>query len=86
MLYYKVKPEADGETRFVRNPKRHVIVADSSLIGNELYTPGEFKKLANRRDRFIPTEIPKTETFFSFGARFEMHRETKAEQALYLPF
>ncbi len=86
MLYYKVKPEADGETRFVRNPKRHVIVADSSLIGNELYTPGEFRKLANRRDWFIPTKTPKTETFFSFGARFEMHRETKAEQTLYLPF
>ena len=46
MLYYKVKPQYDNKVRYTWNNHRQG-VPNGILIGNELYTPGEFKKIAN---------------------------------------
>lgn len=71
MKYYRVKPEYDNVTRYKLN--RHgVCVPDSVLVGNELYTSVERSKIANRSQMFDVVNISKSNTFFSFGARFEM--------------
>ena len=70
MLYYKVKPEYDNKTRYKWNNHGQG-VADSILIANELYTPGEFRKIANCQAWFTTVEISRKKTYFYFGARFE---------------
>ena len=64
MVYYKVKGNADQTPRII-NGKR-----SSILIGRELYTPGEYRKLGNRPELFEVVNVKKTNTFFMFGARF----------------
>ena len=70
MKYYKVKPEYDNKTRYKWNSRRQGAPA-GILVGNELYTPAEFKRLANCPAWFEEVEIKKTETYICFGARFE---------------
>ena len=65
MTYYRVKGTADQTPRIL-NGKRNSI-----LIGKELYTPAEYRKLGNRPELFEAVSIKKTDTFFMFGARFE---------------
>lgn len=73
MKYYRVKPEYDNVTRYKLN-RCGACVPDSIIVGNELYTPCEYKRLAMCPAWFDVVEIPKNRTFFSFGARFEMKR------------
>lgn len=72
MRYYKVKEKFDG-VRIIRHKRSHWY----SLIGNELYTPAEFKKLNDRCpidnmiDRYFDeVELNKFRTYWVFGARF----------------
>ena len=69
MLYYKVKPQYDNKTRYIRNNKRQII-PNGILIGGELYTPKEYEKLMNCSEWFDKVEIPKNKIYFFFGARF----------------
>lgn len=69
MIYYRVKPEYDNKTRYTWNNK-HQGVSNSILIANELYTPAEYKKIANCPDYFEQVQISKSKIYFFFGARF----------------
>lgn len=69
MLYYRVKPEYDNKTRYKWNNHGQG-VPDSILVANELYTPAEFRKIANCPAWFEQVNIKKTSTYFFFGARF----------------
>lgn len=69
MLYYKVKPQYDNKVRYTWNNHRQG-VPNGILIGNELYTPGEFKKIANCPEWFEKVEISKKCVYWFFGARF----------------
>lgn len=70
MKYYRVKPEYDQKTRYTWNSRRQG-VANSFLIANELYTPAEFRRIANCPAWFDAVEIPKSRVYHFFGARFE---------------
>lgn len=67
MLYYRVKKAYDQKHK---NPK----VRDGNiLVADELYTPSEVRKLVhlNIDQVFDKVEVPKTRTYWFFGARFE---------------
>ena len=68
MLYYRVKPQYGDKTRYTWN-NHHQGVSNGCLVANELYTPCEFKKLANCPSWFEKVNIPKTKTYHLFGAR-----------------
>lgn len=70
MLYYKVRPEYDNKVRYTWNNHGQG-VSNSILIANELYTPCEFKKIANCPAWFDMVEVKKSNVYFMFGARFE---------------
>ena len=71
MLYYRVKPEYDNKKRYRWNDHGQGVADGSILVGNELYTPGEFRKIANSPAWFDKIQINKNKTYFFFGARFE---------------
>lgn len=73
MKYYRVKPEYDNKVRYVW--RRGQGVSDGILVGNELYTEREYQRLANYWAWFEEVEIPKTKTYWFFGARFENKAE-----------
>lgn len=73
MKYYRVKPCFDNVPRYYWR-QNGATIRNSVLIANELYTPYERSKIANRSQMFEIVEIPKSRVFFSFGARFEMGR------------
>lgn len=68
MKYYRVRLSHDGDKVF--SNKGCLITI---LIGNELYTPAEYKRLSE----YVPhwyfdiVEISKFRTYKMFGARFE---------------
>lgn len=70
MLYYKVKKDYGGKTLW-RNGKYH-----GNLVAHELYTENELNKrnilLCNhvQFNWFDLVEIPKSKTYWFFGARF----------------
>lgn len=69
MKYYRVKPEYDNSPKYVRcNGK---VVKNGILVGNELLTPGERNKIVNNDQFFEEISIPRYETYWFFGARFE---------------
>lgn len=78
MKYYRVpaamadrpcyKPSKPG---FPRIPNGYY------LIGNELLTPAECRKINAPVERLTPVEIKKTETFRMFGARFAADTERR---------
>lgn len=70
MLYYRVKPQYDNKTRYTWNNHGQG-VSNGILIAYELYTPGEFIKIANCPAWFEKIQINKNNTYFFFGARFE---------------
>lgn len=74
MKYYRVKPQYDNKTRYTWN-NHHQGIPNGIIVGNELYTPCEFKKLAMRPAWFEVVEISKREVYPFFGARFENKRE-----------
>ena len=65
MIYYRVRPQYD---QFPQNPR----VRDYNiLVANELYTEAEFNKLPFvYAGAFERVEIPKSQTYWLFGARF----------------
>lgn len=74
MTYYRVKEEHDNRARFKyyeKNGFSHYVKEDGILIGNELYTPKEREKIANKDRYFEKVEISKNKTYWFFGARFE---------------
>ena len=70
MLYYRVKPQYDNKKRYSRNSHGQC-VSNGILIANELYTPGEFRKIANCPALFEKVNVSKRNIYFFFGARFE---------------
>lgn len=81
MKYYKVKPQFDN-AQILKTTGRGYYKIYGFLVGNELYTPAELKKLLNgatfrgcgiKDDTIIfdEIEISKNKTYFFFGARFE---------------
>lgn len=73
MKYYRVKKEYDNKTKYTWNNHGQG-VSNGILIGNELYTPREYKKIANYHGWFEEIEIPKSQIYFSFGARFQIEK------------
>lgn len=71
MTYYRVKPEYDNKIKYTWN-NHYQGVPNGILIANELYTPAEFKKIANYKGYFEEVEVKKNKTYWFFGARFEM--------------
>lgn len=71
MKYYKVKNQYDNLRKY--NGKK--VQFQGIWIGGELYTEKELQKIINtgvyvNSKYFDIIEIPKTETYFFFGARF----------------
>ena len=70
MKFYKVRDMYD---QFPKNPK---VRNGDILIGGELYTTAEFNKLPYvYAAAFELVDIPKSKTFWSFGARFAEEAE-----------
>ena len=74
MKFFKVKPQFDNVTIYVRT-KSGALKPDSILVGNELYTQAEFLKLKEKSDwlkdyMFEEVEVSKFKTYWFFGARF----------------
>lgn len=74
MKYYRVKAKYDNNTRYTWN-NHHQGVPNGIIVGNELYTPREFEKLAMCPEWFEVVEISKRDIYTCFGARFEIERE-----------
>jgi len=74
MKYYRVKAKYDNETRYTWN-NHHQGVPNGIIVGNELYTPREFEKLAMCPEWFEVVEISKRAIYTCFGARFENKME-----------
>lgn len=70
MLYYRVKPEYDNKTKYTWN-NHHQGVPNGIIIGNELYTPKEYAKLAMCPYWFDKVNISQRNIYVFFGARFE---------------
>ena len=79
MTYYKVIGKYDG-TQITKTGRWHLYI-DRFLIANELYTPGELKKLLNgatlrgngitdNTQVFEQVDINRNDTYWMFGARF----------------
>ena len=67
MVYFKVKQQYDNHHRN----------DGSILVGGELYTRKEKGKL-NIPDRCVKAVfVPKRDTYFAFGARFQMEQITE---------
>ena len=65
MIYYHVRKEYDN---FPQNPRIH---DGNILVAEELYTEKEFNKLPFvYAGAFEKVEIPKSQTYMCFGARF----------------
>ena len=66
MIYYRVRQSYD---QMPKNPRVH---DGDILVGGELYTEKELDKLPFiYAAAFERVEIPKSQTYWSFGARFQ---------------
>ena len=70
MTYYRVKPEHDNYPKYVY-AKDGQIKVDGILVGNQLFTPGERKKIANNDKFFDKIHTSCRKTYWFFGARFK---------------
>lgn len=77
MKYYRVKKECDNH-RLLKKDRNGYLHFDGFLIGDELYTEKEYKKLlssveclSENNNIFEMVYINKNNTYFCFGARFE---------------
>ena len=87
MKYYQVLPKFDGLQVLRWSDRARGLIVKRELIAGELYARGEFKRLlagADFRTRpglyltggeqvFQEVTIPKTKTYWMFGARFPFH-------------
>ena len=71
MTYYRVKPQYDNYPRYTWSKTGQRVSDHTILVANELYSPAEYRKLANNPEWFEEVSIPKNKTHFFFGARFE---------------
>lgn len=71
MKYYMVKPEYDNRKlyRYAKNPNSLEFLGEI-LIGGELFTPTERKKIANSDQCFELVEVSRKQTYWFFGGRF----------------
>ena len=67
MLYFKVKEQYDNFNIF-KNGKFNI-----ALVSNELFTEKELLKNNIPVAYTTKIEIPKTQTYFMFGARFQLN-------------
>lgn len=74
MKYYRVKPEYDNKTRYTWDNHGRGR-SNGILIANELYTPAEYRKIANYAGWFETVDISPKNTHTFFGARFENRKE-----------
>lgn len=74
MTYYRVVPDADQHPRYKWKNGR-AVDDGTILIAHELYTPAEFRKLANCPAWFEQVNIAPKNTYFFFGARFKKEKE-----------
>jgi hypothetical protein len=66
VIYYRVRKEYD---QFPKNPRIH---DGNILVAEELYTEAEFNKLPYvYAGAFERVEIPRKQTYWFFGARFQ---------------
>ena len=79
MKYYKVKPMFDNVAKIKATAAGKVYHTGDIYIQNELYTEKEVEKMKNNfllpasiEKMFDVVTINKNNTFFCFGARFEM--------------
>ena len=79
MLYYRVKPQFDNYTRYGYIGNTNRLKEMGILIGNELYTQAERRKIANASKYFEEVRISQRNTYWHFGARFE-RKEVKQWQ------
>ena len=66
MTYYRVRKEFDQHRKYPSKPRNCDI-----LIADELYTENERKQLKITDEAFERIEIPKSQTYWFFGARFQ---------------
>lgn len=71
MTYYRVKADCDDYPKFVYVGKSRKVRQNGVLVGNELYTPAERKKIANADKFFEKIILSSKKTYWFFGARFE---------------
>lgn len=71
MKYYKVPASMDQKKCYKPNTT-HRIPNGYFLIANELLTLSECKRINAPINKLFPIEIKKTQTYFFFGARFEV--------------
>ena len=70
MTYYRVKAECDNRIKYVYVGKSNRVKQDGILVGNELYTPAERKRIANAYVYFDKVDVSPRKTYWFFGARF----------------
>lgn len=82
MKYYQVLPKFDGLQVLRWSDRARGLIVKRELIARELYTRAELSRLLAGADVpgvgdavhiFQEVTIPKTKTFWSFGARFPFH-------------
>ena len=71
MTYYRVKADCDNYPKFVYVGKSTKVKQEGILVGRELYTPAERKRVANADKFFDEVEVSPRNTYWFFGARFE---------------
>lgn len=70
MKYYRVKPEYDNKKRYIWDNEGQRVHDGTILVANELYTPAEFREIANCPAWFEEIEVSKRKIYWFFGARF----------------
>jgi hypothetical protein len=71
MTYYRVKQDCDQYPKFKYIGKFSRVKQDGILVGGELFTPAERKKIANADKFFERIELSSCQTYWFFGARFD---------------
>lgn len=82
MTYYRVKADCDQCPKYVYVGKSNKVRREGILIGEELYTPAERKKIANADKFFEVIVLSSSQTYRFFGARFD--RKGIYAEGLYL--
>lgn len=77
MKFFRVKAEFEGYPRYKWIGNSGRVKIDGNLVGEELYTPEERKKIANADKFFEEVEIPEDKIYWFFGARFEYKGEAQ---------
>lgn len=82
MKYYQVLPKFDGLQVLRWSDRARGLIVKRELIARELYTRAELSRLLAGADVpgvgdavhiFQEVTIPKTKTYWNFGARFPFH-------------